>query len=262
MNWINLKISVMNSEEPKGATSAELGTWLRLACYCAQQENGGLIKGARNWNTRQWMGIIGVTEEEIAASTPLWIWKADDLTIWNYPADHQERVERLRDIGGRRSKGKPKPTSEAEGGACAIPEGGAEGGAQGGPKSNSKANSNSKSKGKENSNDKVKVESEVESEADDAIPADATADPADAHTALRAVADLGVEYFLDLKANPTYKALDLQLEAGKANAWAVANRRKFTKRFFVNWLNRGLDRAAQVNADANLHSAKHPKYGW
>jgi len=108
----------------------------------------------------------------------------------------------------------------------------------------------------------VKVESEAEAEAEDAIPADATADPADAHSALRAVADLGVEYFLDLKANPTYKALDLQLEAGKANAWAVANRRKFTKRFFVNWLNRGLDRAAQVNADANLHSAKHPKYGW
>ena len=117
MNWINLKISVMNSEQPKGATSAELGTWLRLACYCAQQENGGTIKGARNWNTRQWMGIIGVTEEEINACTPLWIWQATDLTIWNYPADHQERVERLRDIGGRRSKGKPKPIIEAEGGA-------------------------------------------------------------------------------------------------------------------------------------------------
>jgi len=266
MNWINLKISAMNSQEPAGATSAELGTWLRLALYCVEQENGGTIKGARDWSPRQWMAIIGVSEEEIDAETPLWKWEALNLVIWNYPADHQERVERLREIGGRRAKGKPKPTSEAEGGAeggaCAIPEGGAEGGAQGGPKSNSKANSNSKSKGKGNSNDKVKVESEAEAEAEDAIPADATADPADAHSALRAVADLGVEYFLDLKANPTYKALDLQLEAGKANAWAVANRRKFTKRFFVNWLNRGLDRAAQVNADANLHSAKHPKYGW
>jgi len=266
MNWINLKISAMNSQEPAGATSAELGTWLRLALYCVEQENGGTIKGARDWSPRQWMAIIGVSEEEIDAETPLWKWEALNLVIWNYPADHQERVERLREIGGRRAKGKPKPTSEAEGGAeggaCAIPEGGAEGGAQGDPKSNSKANSNSKSKGKENSNDKVKVEVESEAEAEDAIPADATADPADAHTALRAVADLGVEYFLDLKANPTYKALDLQLEAGKANAWAVANRRKFTKRFFVNWLNRGLDRAAQVNADANLHSAKHPKYGW
>ena len=264
MNWINLKISVMNSEQPKGATSAELGTWLRLACYCAEQENGGTIKGARNWNPRQWMAIIGVTEEEITSSTPLWIWQAADLTIWNYPADHQERVERLRDIGGRRSKGKPKPIIEAEGGAeggaCAIAEGGAEGGAQGGPKSNSKANSNSKSKGNENS--KVEVESEVEPEPEAPIPPDATADATDAHTALRAVADLGVEYFLDLKANPTYKALDLQLEAGKANAWAVANRRKFTKRFFVNWLNRGLDRAAANSADASLHSAIHPKYGW
>ena len=260
MNWINLKISAMNSQEPAGATSAELGTWLRLALYCVEQENGGTIKGARDWNPRQWMAIIGVTEEEITSSTPLWVWQAADLTIWNYPADHQERVERLRDIGGRRSKGKPKPIIEAEGGACAIAEGGAEGGAQGGPKSNSKANSNSKSKGNENS--KVEAEAEVEPEPEAPIPPDATADPADAHTALRAVADLGVEYFLDLKANPTYRALDLQLEAGKANAWAVANRRKFTKRFFINWINRGLDRAAANSADASLHSAKHPKYGW
>jgi hypothetical protein len=106
------------------------------------------------------------------------------------------------------------------------------------------------------------VESEVEEEPEAPIPSDATADPTDAHTALRAVADLGVEYFLSLKADPTFKALDLQLEAGKANAWAVANRRKFTKRFFINWLNRGLDRAAATSADAALHSAKHPKYGW
>ena len=264
MNWINLKISAMNSQEPAGATSAELGTWLRLALYCVEQENGGTIAGARNWNPRQWMAIIGVSEEEIDAETPLWKWEALNLVIWNYPADHQERVERLRDIGGRRSKGKPKQISEAEGGAeggaCAIAEGGAEGGAQGGPKSNSKANSNSKSKEKSNSKDKVKVEVEVEAE--DSIPPDATAEPTDATTALRAVADLGLEYFLNLKADPTYRALDLQLEAGKANAWAVANRRKFTKRFFINWINRGLDRAAATTADANLHSAKHPVYGW
>ena len=260
MNWINLKISAMNSQEPAGATSAELGTWLRLALYCVEQENGGTIAGARNWNPRQWMAIIGVSEDEIDAETPLWKWESFNLVIWNYPADHQERVERLRDIGGRRSKGKPKPIIEAEGGAeggaCAI----AEGGAQGDPKSNSKANSNPKSKVNENS--KVEVEAEVEAEPEAPIPSDATADPADAHTALRAVADLGVEYFLDLKANPTYKALDLQLEAGKANAWATANRRKFTKRFFINWLNRGLDRAAATSADANLHTAKHPVYGW
>ena len=123
---------------------------------------------------------------------------------------------------------------------------------------------NGKGNGKRNGNEKDNGEGEgqSEAEAEAPIPLDATADPTDAHTALRAVADLGVEYFLDLKANPAYKAVDLQLEAGKANAWAQANRRKFTKRFFVNWLNRGLDRAAQTNADATLHSAKHPKYGW
>jgi len=148
MNWINLKISVMNSQEPKGATSAELGTWLRLVCYCAEQENAGTIKAARKWNPRQWMAIIGVTEEEINACTPLWTWEGDALTIWNYPTDHQERVERLRDIGGRSAKCKPKANSKAEGGveggACATPDGEA----QGGPNSNSKYNSKDKKKDK------------------------------------------------------------------------------------------------------------------
>jgi hypothetical protein len=119
-----------------------------------------------------------------------------------------------------------------------------------------------KSNGNEKDNGEGEGQSEAEAEVEDSIPSDATAEPTDANTALRAVADLGLEYFLNLKADPTYKALDLQLEAGKANAWATANRRKFTKRFFVNWLNRGLDRAAATNADANLHSAKHPIYGW
>ena len=148
MNWINLKISAMNSQEPAGATSAELGTWLRLALYCVEQENGGTIKGARDWSPRQWMAIIGVSEEEIDAETPLWKWEALNLVIWNYPADHQERVERLREIGGRRAKGKPKPTIEAEGGAeggaCATPKGVA----QGGPNSNSKYNGKDKKKDK------------------------------------------------------------------------------------------------------------------
>ena len=133
-----------------------------------------------------------------------------------------------------------------------------------GAKHNGKDNGKGKHNGneKDNGEGEGQSEAEVEPEPEAPIPPDATADPTDAHTALRAVADLGVEYFLDLKANPTYKALDLQLEAGKANAWAVANRRKFTKRFFVNWLNRGLDRAAANSADASLHSAIHPKYGW
>jgi hypothetical protein len=203
----------------------------------------------------------------------LWRWVGDDLHLELYPHEMQSMVVARRE-GGRKG-GQAK--TEAKANASQI---------NGKPKLNpsltqaepklnpslSQPNSNSKgnSKGKEQVEEeeeleeqvKVEGQSEVEAEPEAPIPSDATADPTDAHTALRAVADLGVEYFLSLKADPTFKALDLQLEAGKANAWAVANRRKFTKRFFVNWLNRGLDRAAANNADAALHSAKHPKYGW
>ena len=208
---------------------------------------------------------------ELNPDSLLWKWVGDDLHLELYPHEMQATVIARRDAGRKGGQA----TSEAKTEAVR-----ANGNVEKAKQKQSKSKAKSKPKeiegkeiegnskweeqveGEEQSEEEVKVEVEVEAEPEAPIPPGATAEPADAHTALRAVADLGVEYFLDLKANPTYKALDLQLEAGKANAWAVANRRKFTKRFFINWLNRGLDRAAATSADANLHSAKHPKYGW
>ena len=248
--------------------ATQRGAWLSMLGYCTERETNGIIVGARLWTDRQWIHSTGLMAAEVGDSS-LWRWVADDLHLELYPHEMQSMVVARRE-GGRKG-GQAK--TEAKANASQI---------NGKPKLNpsltqaepklnpslSQPNSNSKgngnSKGEEELEEKVKVEVklEVEEEAEAPIPSDATADPTDAHTALRAVADLGVEYFLSLKADPTFKALDLQLEAGKANAWAVANRRKFTKRFFINWLNRGLDRAAATSADASLHTAKHPKYGW
>lgn len=238
--------------------------------YCTERETNGIIVGSRLWTDRQWIHSTGLMAAEVGDSS-LWKWVGDDLHLELYPHEMQSMVVARRE-GGRKGgqakteakatasqlNGKAKPNPSLTQAEPKLNPSLSQ------PKGNSKGNGNSKGEEQVEEEEQSEVKSEVEAEPEPEapIPPDATADPADAHTALRAVADLGVEYFLDLKANPTYKALDLQLEAGKANAWAVANRRKFTKRFFINWLNRGLDRAAANNADASLHSAKHPKYGW
>jgi len=278
MNYLNISTQMMGESEAAGAEPLEIGIWIRLTLYSIDQENGGIIANSREWNDRKWRNICRISAEEANAVSELFWFVGDDLHLWNYPMESEEKVASKREAGKRGGKARSEAKVNAAkanglksvdtclgGGPSTIEKclGGGQAEmevASGTPKH--KDNGKDKDNGKRNGNEKDNGEGEGQAEAEDAIPPDATAEPADAHTALRAVADLGVEYFLDLKANPTYKALDLQLEAGKANAWAVANRRKFTKRFFINWLNRGLDRAAQVNADANLHSAKHPKYGW
>jgi len=276
MNWLNINTTHMRDPLWVKSDATQRGAWLSMLGYCTERETNGIIIGSRLWTDRQWIHSTGLMAAEVGDSS-LWRWVGDDLHLELYPHEMQSMVVARREGGRKGGQAKTEAkanASQINGKAKLNPSP-----TQAQPKLNpslSQPNSNSKgkgnSKGKEQVEEEeqveeqvkveVKVESEAESEVEDAIPPDATADPADAHTALRAVADLGVEYFLDLKANPTYKALDLQLEAGKANAWAVANRRKFTKRFFINWLNRGLDRAAATSADANLHSAKHPKYGW
>ena len=289
MNYLNISTQMMGESTPAGVETLEIGTWLRLTLYSIDQENGGVIVGCKGWSDNKWRVVCRVTADQVGQVAELWHFVNDDLHLWRYPMDSEEKVANKRKAGKRGGQARSEAKAaavRANGSKAKIEEQSTNANSLGGGLSTNekclgggkaetdsalvgaKHNGKDNGKGKHNGNEKDNGEGEGQSEAEAEpepeapIPPDATADPADAHTALRAVADLGVEYFLDLKANPTYKALDLQLEAGKANAWAVANRRKFTKRFFINWLNRGLDRAAANSADASLHSAIHPKYGW
>lgn len=52
------------------------------------------------------------------------------------------------------------------------------------------------------------------------------------------------EFLNDLRRNPAYKHLDLDVELGKMDAWLVTprgKRKRKTRQFVVNWLNRAVD---------------------
>lgn len=51
------------------------------------------------------------------------------------------------------------------------------------------------------------------------------------------------ETLLVLMKDDTYKALDVNQEAGKFKHWCSANHHQTTKRRFINWLNRALEKA-------------------
>lgn len=46
------------------------------------------------------------------------------------------------------------------------------------------------------------------------------------------------EWLEEIKANPAYSGISIEVEMGKAQAWAMTNSRKCTRAFLLNWFNR------------------------
>lgn len=106
MNWINLNVTVLDSEEFLGADPVERATWLCLLRYCIGQENGGRIEGARLWKDRKWQQVVRVTGKEVASECDLWTWDGDDLLVAFYPTDKEAEIQHLRSIGKQTSEAK------------------------------------------------------------------------------------------------------------------------------------------------------------
>ena len=103
MNWLNLETKVLHSPEYMRSKPVARATWLNVLIWCAQQENGGHISGARTWASREWQQVCGVTKAEVEAAAPLLAWDGDDLVVWNYPAAREAEVRAKREAG--REKG-------------------------------------------------------------------------------------------------------------------------------------------------------------
>ncbi len=98
MNYVNTETAKLNSAPMNGATHEQLGVWVRLLAYCAAQENGGKIEGARDWTARQWITSTAVEMECVKAESPLWHFGARGvLVIVNYPLDQQNACQKQRE---------------------------------------------------------------------------------------------------------------------------------------------------------------------
>jgi len=116
MEWLNLKTSVLHAPEFIGQEPRERATWLSVCLWCAEQENGGRIKGAKAWKDRQWQQTCGVTRREVEAASELLTWDGDDVLVWNYPTDKENLVRQRREfarLGGIQSGIARQPNAEA-----------------------------------------------------------------------------------------------------------------------------------------------------
>lgn len=100
MEFINLHVSVVDSEVFQDASPADRSTWLFLMRYCAGQENGGRIVGAHSWNDRKWLKCASLSCAEVDGERTLWTWEGEDLVVEFYPAE-QEKILMAKRRGGR-----------------------------------------------------------------------------------------------------------------------------------------------------------------
>jgi hypothetical protein len=99
MNYLNIRLTVLRSPEYVGSDPIARATWLSVCGYCADQENGGRIKGCQTWGDRRWAQTCGVYRKEVDAAASLLRWDGEDLIVFGYPAD-QETVIQAKRAGG------------------------------------------------------------------------------------------------------------------------------------------------------------------
>lgn len=112
MNFLNLPIQTLSSEEFIGSTPTERATWLCLMKYCAYHETGGKIVGIGEWGDRKLIGLLSVTGSEIAEKSQLWSWDGPDIIVWGYPVKQEAACQAKREAGLRYGRGHSGPQSD------------------------------------------------------------------------------------------------------------------------------------------------------
>ena len=114
MNWLNLNIQTLDSENFLGSDPIDRATWLCLLRYCIGQENGGVINDCLGWGDRKWQQLVRVTKKEALRDCDLWQWGEQTLIVWGYPKDKEDEIKHLRSIGKQTSEAK-KAAAKANG---------------------------------------------------------------------------------------------------------------------------------------------------
>lgn len=106
MNWLNLNVQTLDSEQFLGSDPVDRATWLCLLRYSIGQENSGVVSDCKEWTDRKWQQLVRITKKEASRKCDLWSWEGDVLTVWGYPEEKEAEIKRLRDIGKQTSEAK------------------------------------------------------------------------------------------------------------------------------------------------------------
>ena len=121
MDWINIHTSTLDSADFIRCHPDQRAAWLMLLRYCAGQENGGRIVGAKAWGDTTWQQMCRVRKKEVQSDCGLFDWDGDDLIVRYYPDHGEQRANNSRENG--KKGGRPKNPDKTQWVSSGIPSG-------------------------------------------------------------------------------------------------------------------------------------------
>ncbi len=86
------------------ASDANVGKALKLAMFCAEQVNGGVIRGARKWTPSEWRMRTGLRRPVTQTAPNLFAFDGDDLVVHIYNPDYEKSVLSRRKTNSNNAK--------------------------------------------------------------------------------------------------------------------------------------------------------------
>jgi hypothetical protein len=92
----------------------QIGAWVYLMSYCAAQENGGRVEGAKGRRDAFFDRSLKVSRTILEQESQLWTWTEEDLLVHFYSLEAEQNYQKKRESGQRGGKKKAENLAHAK----------------------------------------------------------------------------------------------------------------------------------------------------
>ncbi|MFP6857386.1 MAG: hypothetical protein VCA73_08950 [Roseibacillus sp.] len=92
----------------------QIGAWVYLMSYCAAQENGGRVEGAKGRKDAFFDRSLKVSRTILEQESQLWTWTEEDLLVHFYSLEAEQSYQKKRESGQRGGKKKAENLAHAK----------------------------------------------------------------------------------------------------------------------------------------------------
>jgi hypothetical protein len=106
----------VNVDGPEFSESSfeQIGAWVYLMSYCAAQENGGCIEGARGRKNAFFDRSLRVSRSDLEQESQLWEWQEGDLLVRFYSLEAEQSYRKKRELGREGGRKKAENLAHAK----------------------------------------------------------------------------------------------------------------------------------------------------
>ena len=120
MRYFRTECISVDGPEFSESEFGQIGAWVYLMNYCAAQENGGCIQGAKGRKDAFFDRSLKVSRTILEQESQLWTWTGEDLLVRFYSLEAEQSYQEKRELGKRGGKKKAENLAHAKAHALAT----------------------------------------------------------------------------------------------------------------------------------------------